>query len=343
MAGIRTACDQVGLNGVGASAPIKMDPTRSSGYFGSKTATPPYQDACTYGRASHSGLSVAKFVSGLAKDDVGDGGTLPEDGKVVGPYTNTSTDKTAKHDAKVTKLTNALQSIKGTDSVSCLYYPAGGGTKDSKSQKASERGKYKMMMQAYQSPTLSTAPFFEAYLAEPGVDPVDSNGVVNASQIIFAGFGVTSLAQLEMRQIKDETKGDKAFKTYYLASMWNRPETEKVVGSDGYAKLNQNQMVMGFWFTSFLVQKITIRNKNFGEIYAEIGGIWGASLAVLALLFVKSGTRNKKGKEAYIFKYYPGSVKKQVLNAFTAANDVPYTAAEGLELKTSSTKPVSPA
>jgi len=132
--------------------------------------------------------------------------------QVVGPYTNTSTDKTAKHDAKVTKLTNALQSIKGTDSVSCLYYPAGGGTKDSKSQKASERGKYKMMMQAYQSPTLSTAPFFEAYLAEPGVDPVDSNGVVNASQIIFAGFGVTSLAQLEMRQIKDETKGDKAFK-----------------------------------------------------------------------------------------------------------------------------------
>ena len=132
--------------------------------------------------------------------------------QVVGPYTNTSTDKTAKHDAKVTKLTNALQSIKGTDSVTCLYYPAGGGTKDSKSQKASERGKYKMMMQAYQSPTLSTAPFFEAYLAEPGVDPVDSNGVVNASQIIFAGFGVTSLAQLEMRQIKDETKGDKAFK-----------------------------------------------------------------------------------------------------------------------------------
>ena len=125
--------------------------------------------------------------------------------------------------------------------------------------------------------------------------------------------------------------------------MWNRPETEKVEGDGGYAKLNQNQMVMGFWFTSFLVQKITIRNKNFGEIYAEIGGIWGASLAVLALLFVKSGTRNKKGKEAYIFKYYPGSVKKQVLNAFTAANDVPYTAAEGLELKTSSTKPVSPA
>jgi hypothetical protein len=296
--------------------------------------------------------------------------------QVVGPYTNTSTDKTAKHDAKVTKLTNALQSIKGTDSVTCLYYPAGGGTKDSKSQKASERGRYKMMMQAYQSPTLNSAPFFEAYLAEPGVDPVDSNGVVNASQIIFAGFGVTSLAQLEMRQIKDETKGDKAFKvcvapqaastpgpkapspgtlfspqdpacrgkrtcclhraqTYYLASMWNRPETEKVEGDGGYAKLNQNQMVMGFWFTSFLVQKITIRNKNFGEIYAEIGGIWGASLAVLALLFVKSGTRNKKGKEAYIFKYYPGSVKKQVLNAFTAANDVPYTAAEGLELKTS--------
>jgi hypothetical protein len=130
--------------------------------------------------------------------------------QVVNPYI--STDKTGKYDAKVTKLTKALQSIKGTDSVSCSYYPAGGGTKDSKSQKASERGKYKMMMQAYQSPTLGSAPFFEAYLAEPGVDPVDSNGVVNASQIMFPGFGVASLAQLEMRQIKDETKGDKAFK-----------------------------------------------------------------------------------------------------------------------------------
>ena len=82
MAGIRTACNQVGLNGVGASAPIKMDPTRSSGYFGSKDSKPAYQDACTYGRASHSGLAVAKFTSGLAKDDVPADGTLPEDGKV---------------------------------------------------------------------------------------------------------------------------------------------------------------------------------------------------------------------------------------------------------------------
>lgn len=288
-------------------------------------------------------------------------------------YFYSSTSDPAKYDAKLTKLTNALQSIPGTDSVSCAYYPAGGGTKDSKVQKASERGRYKMMMQAYQSPAGGSAPFFEAYLAEPGVDPVDSNGVVNASQIMFPGFGVSSLAQLEMRQIKDETKGDKFFKTYYLASMWNRPDTSRgstsaateldptpspspsvtfdterqMEGDDGYVKLNTNHMVMGFWFTSFLVQKVTIRNKNFGEVYAELGGIWGASIALLAILksgiFTKSGKRNKKGKEAYIFKYYPGSKKKQVLNAFTAANDVPYTAAEGLELKTSRMKAVSPA
>ena len=117
----------------------------------------------------------------------------------------------------------------------------------------------------------------------------------------------------------------------------------EIVNKKAYAKINQKHMTFGFYFNSFLVQKITIRKKSFTEVYAEIGGIWGASIAVLALLFVKSGKRNKKGKEAYIFKYYPGSVKKQVLNAFTAANDVPYTAAEGLELKTSRLKAVSPA
>jgi hypothetical protein len=83
MAGIRTACNQVGLNGVGASAPIKVDPLVSNGYFGSKTSTPPHADACTYGRASGSGIGVANFVSGLAKDDVGDDGKWdPADPKV---------------------------------------------------------------------------------------------------------------------------------------------------------------------------------------------------------------------------------------------------------------------
>ena len=276
----------------------------------------------------------------------------------VSPYDSND----SKFNKKLKKLTDALQETKGTDSVMCLGYPAGGGTKDSKTQKHSENGRYKMMMGMYQTPTENSFPFLEAYLTEPGVDPVDSKGEVNASQVVFVGFGALSLAQLEMRQIKDETKGDEAFKvrraklhmpgpearprpspvtissphnpacrgertcclhraqTYYLSTMWNRPILDDRADS-GKATINTNEANIGFWFTSFVVQKITIRNKTFGEIYAEIGGIWGASFALLAILFAKSGTHDKQGKEAYIFKFYLPSKKKQVVKAFAAANE----------------------
>ena len=123
-----------------------------------------------------------------------------------------SSDTTGKFNKKVKKLTDALQETKGTDSVFCALYPAGGGTEDSKTQKHSENGKYAMAMNFIQTPTEDSEPFFEGYLAEPGVDPVDSKGEVNASKVSFSGFGVVSIALLEMRQLKDETKGDKDFK-----------------------------------------------------------------------------------------------------------------------------------
>ena len=102
--------------------------------------------------------------------------------------------------------------------------------------------------------------------------------------------------------------------------MWNKPRLSDYA-EPGYARVETTGAEVGFLFTSFIVQKVTIRNKTFGEIYAEIGGIWGASFALLAILFAKSGTHDKQGKEAYIFKFYLPSKKKQVVKAFAAANE----------------------
>ena len=54
------------------------------------------------------------------------------------------------------------------------------------------------------------------------------------------------------------------------------------------------------------MQRITIRNKKFAEIYADLGGIWAASVALLGYAFVKSGYIDSvTKKEAYVFKYLP--------------------------------------
>merc|ERR1712194_529462 len=102
--------------------------------------------------------------------------------------------------------------------------------------------------------------------------------------------------------------------------MWNRPKLDDKA-DPGYARVRTNEGELAFVFSSFVVQKITIRNKTFGEIYAEIGGIWAASFALLAVIFAKSGARNKEGKQAYIFKFYLPSAKKQAVEAFAAANE----------------------
>jgi hypothetical protein len=44
---------------------------------------------------------------------------------------------------------------------------------------------------------------------------------------------------------------------------------------------------MGFQFTTGLVTVIETRRKSAMEIYAELGGIYAASIAILAFVFVK--------------------------------------------------------
>ena len=46
---------------------------------------------------------------------------------------------------------------------------------------------------------------------------------------------------------------------------------------------------------SFVVRYITIRNKFTSEILSELGGLWAAAVALIALAWSKSGHLNKKG------------------------------------------------
>ena len=77
---IRTACTEEGLNGVGASAFIKINtnkqPSDDSYFAGSKTSTPPYKDACVYGKASFSGVTPERAHSGVFQGEIKDAGGI---------------------------------------------------------------------------------------------------------------------------------------------------------------------------------------------------------------------------------------------------------------------------
>ena len=69
---------------------------------------------------------------------------------------------------------------------------------------------------------------------------------------------------------------------------------------------------------TFVTRFITIRNKRASEILAELGGLWAAATAFIAIIWSNSGHLNKKGgSEMMIFKYLPGSKRKAYLSGYS--------------------------
>lgn len=101
--------------------------------------------------------------------------------------------------------------------------------------------------------------------------------------------------------------------------------------------MNFKEAYFSFQFSSFTVQKITIRYKRFAEIYADIGGIWAASVALLAYAFVKSGHVDPKTKkEAYIFKYLPQGMRTAMLKEAKASSGMAPKSAPQVDVATPS-------
>ncbi|KAL1526932.1 hypothetical protein AB1Y20_015623 [Prymnesium parvum] len=284
----------------GLSPPIKIDPSAS---VLAGDATKYSAETCPYKQAAISSgttISVDAKFGCSGSDGCSDDQISPSDSSPMS--------------TRIKKLTEALRTftIDGTDYPPlCMGFESKGLT-----QNRSEYGQFKVLMSIYIDPVDVENPHFEAYLTEPGVDPVDATGTINASQILFSGFGAVCLAELELEQVKDETKGDTVFKNFYKGGTW----TKAMMKSDGTTDFKSAHV--GLYFASFVVHKIVIRNVTVAEIYSDLGGIWAASLAILAYLFAKSGHIDKSTrKEAYIFKFLPRSVRNAYINEGTAKGE----------------------
>jgi len=75
-------------------------------------------------------------------------------------------------------------------------------------------------------------------------------------------------------------------------------------------------MVGIFKFSSFVVNYVIIRTKTPGEIWTDIGALWGGAILIMTLFFVPSGfVRNKDQKELMVFRFQGTAGKKAALAA----------------------------
>lgn len=189
---------------------------------------------------------------------------------------------------------------------------------------------YQIFLEMSLSAPDTNQPFFLAYLMDAGKDPV-VNGQIVATPIKFSGTGLVTGAQLQMERVKDETRGETEYTQEFRYNLWSKPMFTCKQGapnsaadcpddgSDGTQPYTYTtdfyKAYIGFWYSSFVVRKITIRRKTFSEIYSELGGIWAASVALLGYVFVKSGKIDGASKkEAYVFKYLPTATRLQWLD-----------------------------
>jgi len=297
---LKTQC-----NGTAADMPARVSVERMklAGQISNKSA-----DSCAYGGVTTSpNISSANIEFGCNASD-----------SKAGSSNCKSPNKTHAMSARVTKLVNAMPSY--TDSTGkhealCVGYPSLG-----LSQKRADPP-YEILLSMETAAVDDNSPFFMGYLMEKDKEPVDAKGKVVATEIMFSGTGGVVAAQLQLEKVKDETKGDTDYVMEWKYGLWTKIlSTSQSIGSTTshitiYSP-NFKEAVLGFWYSSFVVQKITIRWKKWDEIYAELGGIWAASVALLAYAFVKSGHIDPRTKkEAYVFKYLPNKMRVNMISA----------------------------
>jgi len=172
-------------------------------------------------------------------------------------------------------------------------------------------------------------PIYHVYFTKQGVPPVNAAGEIRGGSAAYAGPGLVSVAELTLELEKDETLStpDKTFVSQYTSNMWtklsvkaNENHGKPDLGTQDKLTMDFKESLMGISFKSLFVRKTHIRYKTFLEIYTELGGIYAASIAILAFIFVKSGYVDKKegGKEMYIFAYLPASMRVKWLDGKSA-------------------------
>jgi len=157
--------------------------------------------------------------------------------------------------------------------------------------------------------------FTTLYLVEAGGEVVKDNKAT-VEGVIFPAFGTISLASMEADQVKNELAGDTKFHWHYRASVTtfaDRASHYFKSGNDTYVD-DSWTMASVFKIYSFTVNQIHIRAITFGEIWTQIGGLWGGAILVMSLVFTGSGyVRNHDQKELLVFRYQSAKKKKEAL------------------------------
>jgi hypothetical protein len=151
--------------------------------------------------------------------------------------------------------------------------------------------------------SLKTTLFFQTYLTEQGKKPfakVGDKTVITATEVLWPGKAQITQATISVESIADTTSSNarEANKVYsveptmvYTAVVSGQPMQTSYY--DHTASELSNSMLLSaniMSFGTFVYRQITIRDKTYAEIWAEIGGLWAACSAVIILLFAQSGT-----------------------------------------------------
>jgi len=236
---------------------------------------------------------------------------------------------TAALNDKAKQLANLIPKIDGqTADAFCFHYPGKGATisRTEAGQLAFLAWKFKPVMEKMTSDKyfeiMSKGQFSTLYLAEQGAEVVDiKNNKTLVTGAMFPAFGTISVATIEADQVKDELAGDTRFHWRYRAGVTpilekssHYYQDERADGQKVIFKDNSWIMAPAFNIFSFNVNKVHIRSMTFGEIWAQIGGLWGGAVLIMSLIFTGSGfIRRSDQKELQVFRYQSIKTKKAAI------------------------------
>jgi len=153
----------------------------------------------------------------------------------------------------------------------------------------------------------------EIYFVGRGESPV-KDGNLTVVPAYLPLFGYFSQGSLVYSLLKDETRGDSDFVPQYKYDGIDMKMDTPHGAADS----------IGIWTlgSSFTVDKIHISDHSWADVYTDLGGLWAASLFILALFFSSSGKISSKGRPLLVFSYLPDSIRSQYLSEVDRSSKV---------------------
>lgn len=159
------------------------------------------------------------------------------------------------------------------------------------------------------------------YFTAPGGEPDAAAGH------FFPALGMITQAEISLTMVRDQTKltyeeagmqVEAEYQPRYSITTTSLPDSMAHSYYDGRNNAHDNSFTMVgiFKFSSFVVNYVVIRTKTPGEIWTDIGALWGGAALIMTLFFTSSGfVRSKDQKELMVFRFQSAKSKKAALAA----------------------------